>query len=62
MACDCTEERWGEMCIEGTIYGYCTSDQCGGACDPVGSCPCLCHKSQGELDSIWSAEVERARQ
>ena len=35
-----------EGCVDingGEVYGCCTSDLCGGLCEYLGSCPCVCH-------------------
>jgi hypothetical protein len=39
------DEEWGgaDLCIDGVVYTYCTSENCGGACEPNGDCECYCH-------------------
>ncbi len=37
-------DDYGEGCIGGTIYGFCSSDNCYGLCDSYGYCPCTCHE------------------
>ena len=32
-----------ELCIDGMVYGYCSSDLCYGVCELYGTCPCTCH-------------------
>lgn len=39
-----------EVCIQGTVYGYCESEFCGGGCDDKGACYCPMHTS-GTHDS-----------
>ena len=44
--CRCPDFAKGDdVCVEGTIYSYCSSKHCGGGCEDVGSCGCRCHKS-----------------
>lgn len=31
------------MCIDGSLYGPCESELCGGVCELYGSCTCACH-------------------
>jgi len=33
-----------EGCIDGTVYGFCSSDDCYGLCDDLGRCDCECHR------------------
>jgi hypothetical protein len=30
-------------CLDGMVYGECTSDLCYGVCELWGRCPCECH-------------------
>jgi len=39
---DDTTHDW-DLCIEGTIYGPCVHENCGGMCEPQESCSCSCH-------------------
>lgn len=44
--CECRREADDypdEGCIDGSWYGFCSSDMCGGMCDFQGTCPCPCH-------------------
>lgn len=34
-----------EACIEGTVYGECENENCGGVCESYGTCTCPLHKS-----------------
>jgi hypothetical protein len=45
--CECDPNAYmrDNGCIQGTWYGYCESDLCGGMCEPTGTCPCPCHKA-----------------
>lgn len=33
-----------EGCIAGEWYGFCSSDNCYGMCEPMGPCGCPCHE------------------
>jgi len=37
-------DAWG--CLNGEIYGYCTSELCGGLCEYEGTCGCGCHLNE----------------
>lgn len=42
---DVMDDRYNDWtgCIHGEIYTTCESEFCGGLCEPVGQCPCVCH-------------------
>lgn len=42
----CDEESFGR-CIDGILYGWCTSEFCNGVCEMMGDCGCECHR-EGE--------------
>lgn len=43
--CDGTDgEEIG--CVDGDVYGPCSSEYCGGVCEYVSACDCPCHKSK----------------
>lgn len=33
-----------ERCLDGTVYGGCGHENCYGACEDMGRCPCVCHR------------------
>lgn len=41
-------EDWSqeEGCINGAVYGYCTSELCYGMCEYLGTCGCECHEEE----------------
>jgi hypothetical protein len=39
------------MCIEGTVYGPCGHESCGGLCEPTEACGCACHSKTLEAQS-----------
>lgn len=41
--CDGTDGE-DTACIDGTLYGPCSSEHCGGVCEYVGACGCACHR------------------
>lgn len=46
LSCDDEDGRgWDRMrgCINGTIYGTCDDERCGGFCEDMGECGCDCH-------------------
>lgn len=43
MCPECEVEQYGERCIDGIVYGYCSSDLCYGVCEYLGMCDCQCH-------------------
>lgn len=43
IACDTCSDQGMYGCINGHVYGPCTSDRCGGLCEYVGICDCQCH-------------------
>ena len=44
--CYCGLENSDDACINGEVYSYCSSEHCGGACEPVGKCKCECHTNK----------------
>ena len=45
---DSDSDQWDNLwdeegCLDGEVYGYCSSDLCGGLCESFGTCPCTCH-------------------
>ncbi len=44
--CGLDGELW--RCINGTVYGPCVSEHCGGVCEHVGRCDCDCHRNKEE--------------
>ncbi len=44
--CGLDAELW--RCIDGTVYGPCGSEYCGGVCEHVGACDCDCHHNTKE--------------
>lgn len=38
----CKDWSFGEGCISGTWYGYCSSEYCYGMCELLGDCDCDC--------------------
>ena len=53
LVCAC-EDDGDDQCINGTVYSYCTSDLCGGACSPAGLCSCPLH-SLIDHDTVYAA-------
>ena len=42
--CTCLNgDMW--RCIDGRVYGPCSSEQCGGVCEYDGGCPCSLHQT-----------------
>lgn len=52
LSCHETEEGWDVEtgCINGTIYGPCEHEHCGGFCVDVGSCECRCHVARAVVE------------
>jgi hypothetical protein len=44
---DLTEYETG--CLNGHLYGHCGDEYCGGLCEYVGDCPCVCHRENKEV-------------
>lgn len=40
--CICPNNDY-EKCINGIVYGMCSSEYCEGVCTNIGRCPCPCH-------------------
>lgn len=40
---NCNEWETGYGCINGTRYGFCSSEDCYGMCEDLGQCGCECH-------------------
>lgn len=52
MVCEC--ERGGYwLCIDGEVYGPCEWEDCGGACEPEGKCPCVYHDILEGHDGVY---------
>jgi hypothetical protein len=42
--CACGFDSEQSRCIDGSVYGPCVSEYCGGVCEFVGDCDCTCHQ------------------
>lgn len=58
----CAQEHY-EMwaCINGNVYGPCSSENCYGACDLDGKCSCRCHREGGKSVADLGVEASTAR-
>lgn len=44
-SCDkCKGDPSSIACINGSLYGFCLSEYCYGACEYIKECDCECHK------------------
>jgi len=41
--CDCGYDGGWWACFDGSVYGPCEWDDCGGLCEYKGDCECSCH-------------------
>ena len=47
-------DAFGDACLDGLIYGPCTSDACQGVCEIRGRCRCACHGQTTESKDAHS--------
>lgn len=48
---DVMDDRYNddEGCVNGSVYGPCGDDNCGGCCEYCWPCDCTCHITEGAL-------------